>query len=40
MTDNGQLLGNLVLRAGLAGGGVPNKDEYRPALTHSAWVNS
>ena len=30
----------LVSRAGLAGGGAPNKDSYRPALTHSSWVNN
>jgi len=32
------------MRAGLVGRGrpggrAPNKDEYRPALTHPSWVN-
>ena len=30
----------LVSRAGLAGGRAQNKDSYRPALTHTSWVNS
>ena len=36
----GQGLGPLVSRAGLAGGCAQNKDSYRPALTHTSWVNS
>ena len=27
-------------RPGLAGGGAPKKDLYRPALAHSSWVNT
>jgi DNA-binding XRE family transcriptional regulator len=29
----------VVSRAGLAGSGAPNKDTYRPPLTHSSWTN-